>query len=105
MITACWDGLSLSHKQSYLSEGGFNPTRPEDWSSQPDPWETKMREDAFIFGDFEWFGCIPADQLAVPPTEFFLRRIVYYGRDNPTDAMAMWYHPPTRRLLFVNWST
>jgi hypothetical protein len=86
-----------------LKEGGFSPKDPGRWSLQAsDAWEAKVRDDSLI-GE-GGLGCIPELELRSNSTAFFLWQAEYFGQ-NMSGATAMFYHHPTRRLLFLNWAT
>jgi hypothetical protein len=86
-----------------LQEGGFSPREPDRWSLQStDAWEAKVRDDALI-GE-AGLGCIPEVELKSNSTAFFLWQAEYFGQ-NMSGVTAIFYHRPTRRMLFLNWAT
>jgi hypothetical protein len=87
----------------HLLEGGFSPERPEDWSWRADdPWEARIRRDVLPYED--WLNCIPEEELMSTSTGFYLRGVRYHGQ-RVSNATVFFYHPPTQRLLFLDWST
>lgn len=86
-----------------LEEGGFAPARSSSWSwNASEPWEAKIRTDVML--GIEAASCIPEGEILSTETALLVRRVVYFGT-NVSDAAVMFYHRPSRRLLYLDWST